>query len=77
MTIYYWILVVFIILAYAVCCSEAFIFDKYANDHHDIIFDSWYDLSLTFTISVTIVDVVSDMMSKAPTTSRFPDRNTD
>jgi hypothetical protein len=63
MTIYYWISVTFTLIAFGVCCSEAFVFDKYANDHHNIIFDCWYDLSLAFTVAITMVDVVSDLMS--------------
>lgn len=63
LTIYYWISVVFSVLGYGFCCSEAFVFNKYANDHHNIIFDSWYDLSIAYTISVTIFDCVSDLMS--------------
>jgi hypothetical protein len=45
MAIYYWISVTFTVIAFGVCCLKAFVFDNYANDHHNIIFDSWYDLS--------------------------------
>ncbi|KAJ4304989.1 hypothetical protein N0V90_000517 [Kalmusia sp. IMI 367209] len=62
MTIWYWFCVGFTAIALGVNCSEGFVFDKYLNAHHNVIFNDWYDLSLAYTIAVSIADVVTDMM---------------
>lgn len=61
LTIYYWISVIFTFLAWAICFSETFIFNRFTRadfSHRDL-----FRLSLNFTIVLAFVDIVSDILS--------------
>lgn len=62
--IYYWASVVFTSLAWALCFSEGFVFNRYTSVEN-VFRTDWYRLSLTLTILVTFVDIVSDILSMA------------